>query len=49
MTERMAQGIAGGKTAILEPEELEAPFFMLRIRIDGGQMSADQLRVRLDV
>ena len=40
-----AQGIAGGKTAILEPEELEAPYFMLRIRIDGGQMSAQQLRV----
>jgi len=40
-----AQGIPGGKTAILEPEELEAPFFMLRVRIDGGQMTADQLRV----
>jgi sulfite reductase (ferredoxin) len=40
-----AEGIAGGKTAILEPEELEAPFFMLRIRIDGGQLSNDQLRV----
>jgi sulfite reductase (ferredoxin) len=40
-----ADGIPGGKTAILEPEELEAPFFMLRIRIDGGQLSARQLRV----
>jgi sulfite reductase (ferredoxin) len=40
-----AEGIPGGKTAILEPEELEAPFFMLRIRIDGGQLSAQQLRV----
>ena len=39
-----AQGIAGGKTAILEPEELEAPYFMLRIRIDGGQLTNKQLR-----
>ena len=40
-----ADGIPGGKTAILEPEELEAPFFMMRIRIDGGQLSSEQLRV----
>jgi sulfite reductase (ferredoxin) len=40
-----AEGIPGGKTAVLEPEELEAPFFMLRVRIDGGQLSSDQLRV----
>ena len=40
-----AQGIPGGKTAVLEPEELEDPFFMLRVRIDGGQLSAEQLRV----
>jgi sulfite reductase (ferredoxin) len=40
-----AQGIAGGKTAILEPEELEAPYFMLRVRIDGGQLTSEQLRV----
>ncbi len=39
------QGIAGGKTAILAPEELEAPYFMLRIRIDGGQLTNEQLRV----
>ncbi|MGY1811105.1 nitrite/sulfite reductase [Blastococcus sp. SYSU D00669] len=38
-------GIPGGKTAVLEPEELEDPYFMLRVRIDGGQLSADQLRV----
>jgi sulfite reductase (ferredoxin) len=38
-----AEGIAGGKTAILEPEELEAPFFMLRVRIDGGQLTSEQL------
>lgn len=40
-----AQGIPGGKTAVLEPEELEAPFFMLRIRIDSGQLTNAQLRV----
>jgi sulfite reductase (ferredoxin) len=37
-------GIDGGKTAILEPEELDDRYFMLRIRIDGGQLSGDQLR-----
>ena len=40
-----AQGIPGGRTALLGPEELEAPYFMLRIRIDSGQLSGDQLRV----
>ena len=38
-------GIDGGRTAILEPEELDDEFFMLRIRIDGGQLSLAQLRV----
>ncbi|MGB8651784.1 MAG: nitrite/sulfite reductase [Mycobacteriales bacterium] len=40
-----AEGIPGGKTAVLEPEELEAPYFMLRVRIDGGQLTSQQLRV----
>ena len=40
-----AQGIPGGRTAVLEPEELEDEHFMLRVRIDGGQLSAHQLRV----
>src|SRR3954471_7427428 len=40
-----APGIPGGKTAVLEPEELEDPYFMLRVRIDGGQLSSEQLRV----
>ena len=39
-----AEGIAGGKTAILAPEELEAPYFMLRVRLDGGQLTGPQLR-----
>src|SRR6516162_902008 len=36
-------GIDGGKTAVLEPEELEDRYFMLRIRIDGGQLDHAQL------
>jgi sulfite reductase (ferredoxin) len=38
-------GIDGGKTAILEPEELDDKYFMLRVRIDGGRLTTDQLRV----
>ncbi|MDP9395117.1 MAG: nitrite/sulfite reductase [Actinomycetota bacterium] len=38
-------GIDGGKTAVLEPHELDDEFFMLRVRIDGGQLSTEQLRV----
>ncbi len=38
-------GIDGGKTATLEPHELEDKFFMLRVRIDGGALSTEQLRV----
>jgi sulfite reductase (ferredoxin) len=37
-------GIDGGKTATLEPEELEDSYFMLRVRIDGGQLTVEQLR-----
>ncbi|HLZ39205.1 MAG TPA: nitrite/sulfite reductase [Mycobacteriales bacterium] len=37
-------GIDGGKTGSLPPEELDDEFFMLRIRIPGGQLSAEQLR-----
>ncbi|MCW2877315.1 MAG: nitrite/sulfite reductase, hemoprotein beta-component, ferrodoxin-like protein [Sphaerisporangium sp.] len=37
-------GIDGGKTAILEPEELDDRYFMLRVRIDGGQLNLEQLR-----
>src|SRR4051794_41733065 len=40
-----AQGIPGGKTALLEPEELEDSYFMMRVRIDGGQLTSDALRV----
>jgi sulfite reductase (ferredoxin) len=42
-------GIDGGKTAVLEPEELDDKYFMLRVRIDGGQLSVAQLRVISDI
>jgi sulfite reductase (ferredoxin) len=38
-------GIDGGKTAILEPEELDDEYFMLRVRIPGGRLTNTQLRV----
>src|SRR5215213_1889335 len=38
-------GIDGGKTATLEPSELDDEYFMLRIRIDGGALTTEQLRV----
>jgi sulfite reductase (ferredoxin) len=38
------QGIPGGATATAEPHELEYEFFMMRIRIPGGQLTSDQVR-----
>src|SRR3954451_23105648 len=38
-------GIDGGRTAILEPEELDDSYFMMRVRIDGGRLTVAQLRV----
>ena len=42
-------GIDGGKTAVLEPEELDDRYFMLRIRIDGGQLDHRQLTTIADI
>jgi sulfite reductase (ferredoxin) len=42
-------GIDGGKTAVLEPEDLDDRYFMLRVRIDGGQLDGAQLRAIADV
>ena len=39
-------GIDGGKTATLEPHELDDEYFMLRVRCDGGALSLQQLRDR---
>ena len=42
-------GIDGGRTATLEPEELDDTHFMLRVRIDGGQLTVAQLRAIAEV
>ncbi len=39
-----APGFDGGKTATLEPWELDDEFFMLRIRTDGKILGVEQLR-----
>ncbi len=44
-----APGIDGGKTAVLEPEELDDRYFMMRVRTDGGQLSVAQLRALAEV
>ncbi|WP_277208737.1 nitrite/sulfite reductase [Isoptericola croceus] len=38
-------GIDGGRTATLEPHELEDRYFMLRVRTDGQALDANALRV----
>jgi sulfite reductase (ferredoxin) len=38
------QGVPGERTGAAEPEELEDEHFMLRIRIDGGLMTTEQVR-----
>ena len=40
-----APGIDGGRTAVLEPEQLEDKYFMMRVRIDGGLLTTQALRV----
>ncbi|HCU97335.1 MAG TPA: sulfite reductase [Actinobacteria bacterium] len=37
-------GIGGGRTGALEDADIEAPYFMMRVRIPGGQLTAEQLR-----
>ncbi|MGN6334334.1 MAG: nitrite/sulfite reductase [Motilibacteraceae bacterium] len=37
-------GIDGGRTGMLEPHELEDEYFMLRVRVDGGALTPEQLR-----
>src|ERR1700709_1404322 len=34
-------GIDGGKTATLDPAELDDSYFMLRIRVDGGALTTE--------
>ncbi|YAL84158.1 nitrite/sulfite reductase [Dermacoccaceae bacterium W4C1] len=42
-------GIDGGRTAQLEPHELSDKYFMMRIRLDGGALTAEQLQVIADI
>ncbi|HZJ06571.1 MAG TPA: nitrite/sulfite reductase [Nocardioidaceae bacterium] len=42
-------GLDGGKTAALEPADLDDEYFMLRVRIDGGQLNLEQLRAIAEV
>ncbi|WP_372490900.1 nitrite/sulfite reductase [Actinomadura terrae] len=42
-------GIDGGKTGALPDEELDDRYFMMRIRIDGGQLSGAQLSTIADI
>ncbi|RSN63419.1 sulfite reductase [Amycolatopsis sp. WAC 04182] len=42
-------GIDGGRTATLEPEELDDRYFMLRVRLDGGALTTDQLAVLAEI
>ncbi|HEY3556846.1 MAG TPA: nitrite/sulfite reductase, partial [Kribbella sp.] len=42
-------GIDGGKTATLEPEELDDRYFMMRVRVEGGQLTTEQLAVIAEV
>jgi sulfite reductase (ferredoxin) len=42
-------GIDGGRTAALEPHELDDEYFMLRVRIDGGAVDLAQLRVLAEI
>ncbi|MFD0631541.1 hypothetical protein ACFQ9X_07760 [Catenulispora yoronensis] len=42
-------GIDGGKTGVLEPHELDDEYFMLRVRIDGGRLTLEQLRAIAEV
>ncbi|GAA4613735.1 nitrite/sulfite reductase [Saccharopolyspora hordei] len=39
-----APGIPGARTGTIEPEELDDRYFMMRVRIDGGALTTEQLR-----
>ncbi|WIX83394.1 nitrite/sulfite reductase [Amycolatopsis carbonis] len=43
------EGIDGGRTATLEPEELDARYFMMRVRLDGGMLTTQQLAVLAEI
>jgi sulfite reductase (ferredoxin) len=37
-------GIAGGRTGMLEDEDIQDRYFMMRVRIPGGQLTSHQVR-----
>jgi sulfite reductase (ferredoxin) len=39
-----AEGFDGGKTATVDPNDLDAPYFMMRVRSDGALLGSEQLR-----
>ncbi len=39
-----AEGFDGGKTATVDPHDLDAPYFMMRVRSDGALLGPEQLR-----
>ncbi len=43
------QDISGSRTASLGPDELSDAYFMMRIRLDGGALTTDQVRVIADI
>ena len=42
-------GIDGGRTGSLSTDELSDEYFMLRVRLDGGTLSLEQLRTVADI
>jgi len=42
-------GLDGGKTATLDPHELDDEYFMMRVRSDGGLLGTEQLRAIAEV
>src|SRR5581483_9641584 len=42
-------GIGGGKTGALDDAEIEDSYFMMRVRIPGGQLTTDQLRTVAEI
>ena len=38
------QGIDGSRTAELTPDQLSDRYFMMRVRLDGGALSTEQIR-----
>jgi sulfite reductase (ferredoxin) len=39
-----APGIPGARTGTIEPEDLDDSYFMMRIRVEGGALTTEQLR-----